>query len=206
MGYEFLRIETPMTKLSMNRANQRRTDIFIARAGRITPGFPFHISEWALALRAGAIFVWSLAPVLAAPWSWPPSPAVWVPEEATTGVSLVLGEEHMQRWADTSWWGLFSNPEVETGAQVVVKVGLDPSIWLLIIALNQGLAKHGPWPDLSGCMFLNSFTGTSPCLLVYRWSLGPFVLHQRSGVVVKKTIWPIEPKMFTTRSFGEKVC
>lgn len=57
MGYEFLRIETPMTKLSMNRANQRRTDIFIARAGRITPGFPFHISEWALALRAGAIFV-----------------------------------------------------------------------------------------------------------------------------------------------------
>ena len=51
MFCEFLRIETPVTKLSMNRANQRIiTSAFITQASRITLGFPFHFSERAIDL------------------------------------------------------------------------------------------------------------------------------------------------------------
>lgn len=46
MHCEFLRIETRMTKLSMNRANQRIiTNAFIIQASQITMRFLFHFSE-----------------------------------------------------------------------------------------------------------------------------------------------------------------
>ena len=59
------------------------------------------------------IFVLSSTPVLSAHCSQPPTSAVQLPKEDTSGVSLVPWTGMEQRQADTYWWGLLSNTNLE---------------------------------------------------------------------------------------------
>lgn len=116
MRCEFLRIETPVTKLSVNTASLRKiTKAFIIRAGGITFDFPFHFSKTAICLEDGSVNkrvssglgAWALCYLLVKPnhplqlsaaWGWPPE-----------GVPLMLWDWNTQRWAVAYRWDFLLN-------------------------------------------------------------------------------------------------
>lgn len=70
------------------------------------------------------------------------------------------------------------------------------------IRCRQTMAKE---PDLAYCLFLWSYFGTQPCLVVYILSLVSFSLKKWHIWVFLTDIWPTKLKIFIIGHFTEKV-
>lgn len=148
MCCEFLRTETSMTKLSMNRANQRViANALITRPGS-SLGFPSHFSKKVIpcqmlpqqashcCFRLSICALCSLSPRTCSGTRLP-GRACWVSPRARGG--------NRHRWTDPCGRGLLSNAEMGNwaceGWRWIWTQASDP------VALTQGLAKCGLWPQ-----------------------------------------------------------
>lgn len=200
----FLRIETPVTKLSMNTASLRAiTKAFITGASGITLDFPFHFSKtsicledaWRMTEQMSVILTLSLGLVLSTCGAEPPTPAEWLPGDGPPQVSPWCSVTEtlsggLLLTSGTSSWTEMENQEVE--------IDRDPGLCLLFLLIpTKGVQRMA-----RRLVFCNKVLLVYHLLVCLHMCAAAFGLQQQHWVTGKKPIWTINPTRFGTWSLG----